>query len=60
MKLANRMADHRESLLDRISESLFEPHTLQERVLYQNLMIVLAVVSILAITASFLLAPALR
>lgn len=48
-----------EPLLDEISESLFEPHTIHEREVHQNLMMILAAVNILTITATFLVAPAL-
>ena len=53
------MAAHSEPLLDEISESLFEPHTVREREMHQNPMLILAAVNILTITATFLVAPAL-
>lgn len=48
-----------EPMLDEISESLFEPHTIAQRHMHENLIIILAVVNILTITATFLVAPAL-
>ncbi len=53
------MSDHREPVLDVISESLFEPHTVHQRELHQYLIMVLCVVNILTITVTFLAAPAL-
>ncbi len=53
------MTANKEPLLDEISESLFEPHTVHERELHQDLMMILAAVNILTITATFLVAPAL-
>jgi len=48
-----------EPLLDEISVSLFEPHTVAQRIMHENLIIILAVVNILTITATFLVAPAI-
>ncbi len=53
------MSSAKEPLLDEISESLFEPHTNHEREMHQNLIMILAAVNILTITATFLVAPAL-
>lgn len=49
----------REPLIDEISESLFEPHTIAQRHMHENLIMILAAVNILTITATFLVAPAL-
>ena len=48
-----------ELILDEISESLFEPHTIVQRHMHETIIMVLAVVNILTITATFLVAPAL-
>lgn len=48
-----------EPMLDEISESLFEPHTLAQREMHQTIIMVLAVVNILTITVTFLVAPAI-
>ena len=53
------MATREEPILDDISESLFEPHTFHQREMHQTLMMILAAVNILTITATFLVAPAL-
>lgn len=50
---------HKEPMLDVISESLFEPHTVKQREMHQYLIMILAAVNILTITATFLVAPAL-
>lgn len=46
-------------IIEEISESLFEPHTHKEHEIHQYLLMILAVVNILTITATFLVAPAL-
>ncbi len=48
-----------EHLIDKVSISLFEPHTLGQRELHEMLILILAVVNILTITVTFLVAPAL-
>lgn len=53
------MSDNKEQVLDLISESLFEPHTIHQRELHQSLLMLLCVVNILTITVTFLAAPAL-
>jgi len=47
------------NMIDKLSVSLFEPHTAGQRDLHEMLILILAVVNILTITATFLVAPAL-
>lgn len=52
-------AAHNEPILNDISVSLFDPHTVHERQMHDTIIMVLAVVNILTITTTFLVAPAL-